>query len=109
MNGREEKMNDGTTKKSNNSEERNLLKYNKWEEKSCRDRTERACGIILCEIGYQHVESEARENGERRDERYRAKTRTNIAGLVGVGVWVWVWASHRINGRLLRRHQDCVE
>jgi hypothetical protein len=28
-------------------------------------RTERACGIILSEVGYQQVESEARENGER--------------------------------------------
>jgi hypothetical protein len=37
MKGREEKMNDGTAKRSNNSEERNLMKYNKWEKKSCRD------------------------------------------------------------------------
>jgi hypothetical protein len=28
-------------------------------------RTERAGGIILSEVGYQQVESEARENGER--------------------------------------------
>jgi hypothetical protein len=38
-------MNDRTAKRSNNSEERNLMKYNKWEEKSCWD-TGGAGGVI---------------------------------------------------------------